>query len=202
MEKTKQPQHKASPTTTANTSHEQTTPSKTQSLGVKKINAVAFEQPAQSQEISLLQLPQPPPHAPPRLALPAPALEQSNTVIVTTASDILNQVFEGGSNTPSPQGTMCLPTGSDESLQSPMKMVDVQQACRDEHRGQSQSSPTAQYFLKKSGSSTKPKSKRIIKAPSTSSLPRGMHSPTKAPRFEKLKEVIMRSPSLHKTREV
>ena len=201
VEKTKQPQHKASPTTTAKTSHEQTTPSKTQSLRVKKINAVAFEQPAQSQEISLLQLPQPPPHAPPRLALPAPALEQSNTVIVTTPSGILNQAFEGGSNTPSPQGTMCLPTGSDESLQSPMKMVDVQQACRDEHRGQSQSTPTAQYFLKKSGSSTKPKSKRVIKAPPASSLPRGMHSPTKAPRLEKLKDVIMRSPSVHDKRE-
>ena len=120
---------------------------------------------------------------------------------MTTASGILNQAFEGGSNTPSPQGTMCLPTGSDESLQSPMKMVDVQQARRDEHRGQSQSTPTAQFFLKKSGSSTKPKSKRVIKAPPASSLPHGMHSPAKAPRLEKLKDVIMRSPSVHDKRE-
>ena len=198
VEKVEQPRNKATTTATTNTgqkTREQTTPSKTQSLHVEKIPD--FAQPEQSQQLHLPQLPLPPPQ--PLLSLPPPALEQSNTVIVTTASDILNQAFEGGSNTPSLEKTACLPTGSDESLQSPMKMVGVQQALHDDdekHQVQSQSSPTAQYFVKKSGSSTKPKSKRVTIAPPESSLPRGMHSPAKVPRLEKLKQVIMRSPTV------
>ena len=80
-----------------------------------------------------------------------------------------------------------------------MKMVGVQQALHDDdekYQVQSQSLPTAQYFVKKSGSSTKPKRKRVTIAPPESSLPRGMHSPTKVPRLEKLKQVIMRSPTV------
>ena len=198
VEKVEQPRNKATTTATTNTgqkTREQTTPSKTQSLHVEKIPD--FAQPEQSQQLHLPQLPLPPPQ--PLLSLPPPVLEQSNTVIVTTASDILNQAFEGGSNTPSPEKTACLPTGSDESLQSPMKMVGVQQALHDDdekHQVQSQSLPTAQYFVKKSGSSTKPKSKRVTIAPPESSLPRGMHSPAKVPRLEKLKQVIMRSPTV------
>ena len=49
-------------------------------------------------------------------------LEQTNTIMVSTISSISNQAFEDGSNTLSTKRKIHLPTGSDESLQSPMKI--------------------------------------------------------------------------------
>ena len=135
----------------------------------------------------------------PQQSLPHTAtLEQTNTIMVSTISSISNQAFEDGSNTLSSKRKIHLPTGSDESLQSPMKMA--KQAHRDDrhenHGAQSQLPSTAQYFVRKSGSSTKPKCTLDVRAPPSSSLPRGMHSPVKPPRFEKLKDVLMRLPTI------
>lgn len=139
-------------------------------------------------------LPQLPPQSLPHTA----TLEQTNTIMVSTISSISNQAFEDGSNTLSTKRKIHLPTGSDESLQSPMKMP--KQAHRDDvlenHGAQSQLPSTAQYFVRKSGSSTKPKCTLDVRAPPSSSLPRGLHSPVKPPRFEKLKDVLMRLPTI------
>ena len=138
-------------------------------------------------------LPQLPPQSLPHTA----TLEQTNTIMVSTISSISNQAFEDGSNTLSTKRKIHLPTGSDESLQSPMKIP--KQAHRDDvlenHGAQSQLPSTAQYFVRKSGSSTKPKCTLDVRAPPSSSLPRGLHSPVKPPRFEKLKDVLMRAPA-------
>ena len=135
----------------------------------------------------------------PQQSLPHTAtLEQTNTIMVSTISSISNQAFEDGSNTLSTKRKIHLPTGSDESLQSPMKMP--KQAHRDDvlenHGAQSQLPSTAQYFVRKSGSSTKPKCTLDVLAPPSSSLPRGLHSPVKPRRFEKLKDVLMRLPTI------
>ena len=135
----------------------------------------------------------------PQQSLPHTAtLEQTNTIMVSTISSISNQAFEDGSNTLSTKRKIHLPTGSDESLQSPMKVP--KQAHRDDvlenHGVQSQLPSTAQYFVRKSGSSTKPKCTLDVRAPPSSSLPRGLHSPVKPPRFEKLKDVLMRLPTI------
>ena len=139
-------------------------------------------------------LPQLPPQSLPHTA----TLEQTNTIMVSTISSISNQAFEDGSNTLSTKRKIHLPTGSDESLQSPMKIP--KQAHRDDvlenHGAQSQLPSTAQYFVRKSGSSTKPKCTLDVRAPPSSSLPRGLHSPVKPPRFEKLKDVLMRLPTI------
>ena len=139
-------------------------------------------------------LPQLPPQSLPHTA----TLEQTNTIMVSTISSISNQAFEDGSNTLSTKRKIHLPTGSDESLQSPMKMP--KQAHRDDvlenHGAQSQLPSTAQYFVRKSGSSTKPKCTLDVRAPPSSSLPRGLHSPVKPPRFEKLKDILMRLPTI------
>ena len=67
----------------------------------------------------------------PQQSLPHTAtLEQTNTIMVSTISSISNQAFEDGSNTLSTKRKIHLPTGSDESLQSPMKIP--KQAHRDD----------------------------------------------------------------------